>query len=476
MTDAITTSAGSSGELRWGAATSSGRIREANEDNYLADTEVFVIADGMGGHQAGEVAAEIATSTLGDRLRHGARSSGVVVAAAIEANAAIFQAAYSNAEQRGMGTTVTAIVRLRSLDEATRPLIRPVDPDVTNADDGTVSMVEPAADEGDGTLIATPAADIESVDPIADDRTAFDDETVLAKPDALADDAATATETALGDTRLVVINVGDSRIYLSRQRQLKRVTIDHSYVQELLATGHITEAEARHHPRRNIVTRALGIEPTVRVDSWTVPMVRGDRYLLCSDGLVDEVDDDEINAILLANEDPEACAAALVGAANANGGRDNTTVIIVDVLVGLDPPAVAEGALTGELDRAVPDWADDGVDGVSDRHTTVLPRIGAAPAAATAKRRRLTIGSVLFSLAILAIAVGVIIAIVNSAGNDDAPVTTTTTVVTTTSTTTTSTTTTTTLPPTTVETTVAATAVDPAATSTVAAVTTTAGG
>ena len=82
--------------------------------------------------------------------------------------------------------------------------------------------------------------------------------------------------------------------YLQRDGVLRRATIDHSYVQELVATGHITEDEARTHPRRNIVTRALGIEPQVRVDTWTLRLVRGDRYVLCSDGLVDEVDDAEI--------------------------------------------------------------------------------------------------------------------------------------------------------------------------------------
>jgi hypothetical protein len=89
--------------------------------------------------------------------------------------------------------------------------------------------------------------------------------------------------------RFVLLNVGDSRTYVMRNGRLRRVSVDHSYVQELVSTGHITEQEARNHPRRNIVTRALGIEPTVRVDTWVLPLVQGDRYVLCSDGLVDEV-------------------------------------------------------------------------------------------------------------------------------------------------------------------------------------------
>ena len=91
---------------------------------------------------------------------------------------------------------------------------------------------------------------------------------------------------------LGIANVGDSRSYVLRHGRLRQVTVDHSFVQELVAEGAITRAEARLHPRRNIVTRALGIEPGVRVDSWTMPIIRGDRFVLCSDGLVDEIDDD----------------------------------------------------------------------------------------------------------------------------------------------------------------------------------------
>ena len=203
--------------LRWGAATDTGRVREANEDAYLAEPLVFAVADGMGGHQAGEVASAMAADVLRDRLATGAPSTEVMEAAVVEANAAIFQTARRNSAQMGMGTTLTALA------------------------------VVPATD-------STP-------------------------------------------TQLALANVGDSRTYVLAQGRLRRATIDHSYVQELLATGHITEDEARHHPRRNIVTRALGIEPSVRVDSWLLPLVRGERYILCSDGLVDEVDDDGIAAI-----------------------------------------------------------------------------------------------------------------------------------------------------------------------------------
>ena len=260
--------------LVWGAATDAGRVRVENEDAFVAEPMVFAVADGMGGHQAGEVASALAATTMRDRLQAGATSADVVVAAVVEANAAIFQTAHINAAQRGMGTTLTAIAVL-------------------------------------------PATD--------------------GRPEQFA-----------------IVNVGDSRVYLARAGELTRATVDHSYVQELLATGHITEAEARAHPRRNIVTRALGIEPTVRVDSWLMPLVRADRFVLCSDGLVDEVDDDEIHRIILANVQPQDCADALVAVAVDNGGRDNVTVIVVDVVDGLDPAEIADIPADATDDDTVP--------------------------------------------------------------------------------------------------------------------------
>ena len=259
--------------LAWGAATDPGRVRTGNEDAMVAEPMVFGVADGMGGHQAGEVASAIAATTLRERLRHGAASVDLMVAAVVEANAAIFQGAHTNPDQRGMGTTLTALAAMPG---------------------------------------AVPA-------------------------------------------RLVVANVGDSRTYLLRDGRLRRVTVDHSYVQELVSTGHISEAEARTHPRRNIVTRALGIEPTVKVDTTVQPLVKGDRYVLCSDGLVDEVEDNEITDLLLDHTDPQAAAEALVDAANAHGGRDNVTVVVVDVLEGDASPDPAELLLDVDLDDS---WAD----------------------------------------------------------------------------------------------------------------------
>ena len=126
--------------------------------------------------------------------------------------------------------------------------------------------------------------------------------------------------------------------------------------------GQITKEEARNHPRRNIVTRALGIEPDVRVDSALLPLIRGDRYLLCSDGLVDEVDDKDIKRILNQHKDAQTAAEALVQAANDNGGRDNITVIVADVHEG------------DELSQPTEEYDVDALFG-DDEITTELPVI-----------------------------------------------------------------------------------------------------
>jgi protein phosphatase len=338
--------------LAWGAATHEGRVRTENEDAFVAEAMVFVVADGMGGHQAGEVASAIAAQTLRDRLMHGAQNANVVEAAVVEANASIFQGAHSNPAQRGMGTTLTAIAVMAS-------------PDIT--------------------------------------------------------------------TRLVVVNVGDSRTYLRRGGRLRRVTVDHSYVQELVSTGHITELEARNHPRRNIVTRALGIEPSVKVDAWVLPVVRGDRYVLCSDGLVDEVDDDEINSVLATYASPQEAADALVALANHHGGRDNTTVVVLDVLDGDEPLAD-----TGDLLEVEPDWAEQH-DRLIDAEAGV-PVLAAAPLAITGDRsvlapatammstvpdaptaRRRGFGALLFVIALAAIVTITVVLVLVVRHNSNSP-------------------------------------------------------
>lgn len=249
-------------ELRWGATTHQGRVRQGNEDAFMACPNLFVVADGMGGHNAGEVASAMAVASLSAGAGQGIKSPSELELLIRSANAAIYTASTTYADQRGMGTTITAIARLNN-DES-------------------------------------------------ESGQRFE---------------------------LAIANVGDSRTYLKRNNELLRVTLDHSYVQALVNEGFISIAEARVHPRRNIVTRALGIEADVEVDISLIEVQHGDRFVLCSDGLVDEADDEEIDTVLYSHETPQMAAEDLVTLANDHGGRDNTTVIVVDVIIYDATPA-----------------------------------------------------------------------------------------------------------------------------------------
>jgi len=137
-----------------------------------------------------------------------------------------------------------------------------------------------------------------------------------------------------GEEMLALVNVGDSRVYRFRDGELEQLTEDHSLVERLVKEGRLTPDEAETHPQRNILTRALGIDAEVSVDSWVLPPVPEDRYLLCSDGLFNEVDSGVISATLRRLADPEEAAKELVRLANEGGGRDNITCVVVDVTEG----------------------------------------------------------------------------------------------------------------------------------------------
>lgn len=236
--------------VSFGAVSDTGKLRHANEDSFLVSEYLLAVADGMGGHNAGEVASAMAVQLLREAAGQQIKSPESFTELVSTINAAIFAAATGTTKQRGMGTTLTAIA------------------------------------------------------------------------------IAGSTST---DGHVVVANVGDSRTYIVREGELRQITVDHSYVQELVSEGIISIDDARTHPRRNIVTRALGIDSRVIADSWTLPIVNRDRYMLCSDGLVDEISNEEILAILMQNTDPQRAAECLIAAANDRGGRDNVTVIVADV-------------------------------------------------------------------------------------------------------------------------------------------------
>ena len=158
----------------------------------------------------------------------------------------------------------------------------------------------------------------------------------------------TLTAAYLDDSQLAIAHVGDSRAYLFRDGSLTRLTQDHSLVDELVRRGKLTEEEAAEHPQRSIITRALGPEPDVDVDTWTYPVRAGDLLLLCSDGLTSMISEERVGQILARSGELEGAAQALINEANQAGGRDNITVVLVRLE---DVPSSADG--TGDQPTAV---------------------------------------------------------------------------------------------------------------------------
>jgi serine/threonine protein phosphatase PrpC len=175
----------------------------------------------------------------------------------------------------------------------------------------------------------------------------------------------TLTAALLRDDELALGHVGDSRAYVLRDGKLKRLTKDHSLVEELRRQGRLTEEQAEEHPQRSIITRALGPEPTVNVDTMTFPARDGDVFLLCSDGLTTMISDEEIREILVRSKNLRSAVNRLVEAANRGGGRDNITAVAfrvadTDAKAGEEGPTLIartadQAGLTGERVRAATD-------------------------------------------------------------------------------------------------------------------------
>ncbi len=235
--------------MRWAAATDVGRVRSVNEDSVLADPPLFVVADGMGGHKAGDVASSLVVEQLGHLVESPPVRPEEVSDLLGSANSEILSAGASQGEERAMGTTAVGLV-----------------------------------------LIDGPSG-----------------------------------------PSWMVFNIGDSRIYRCMDGAVEQLSVDHSYVQELLEAGRITERAARTHPQRNVVTRALGVDADAQADLWLRSPVPGERFVLCSDGLSGEVAPEALNAVVSQPRSPEETAGSLVDMAMAAGGRDNISVIVVDV-------------------------------------------------------------------------------------------------------------------------------------------------
>ncbi len=242
--------------MRFGVKSDRGRVRELNEDSYKVITgkdgipDTFIVADGMGGHNSGELASHMAVDLSEEYLLKflnddGGEESTVsfICSLVAEVNKSIFLKAKESEENYGMGTTFVI-----------------------------------------GILLGN---------------------------------------------KLYIGHVGDSRAYLIRNGVLERLTTDHSYIEELIKNGSLTREEAKNHPKKNIITRALGCEENVAVDTYSVDFKDDDILVLCTDGLTNMLNENEILSIIYDSDEPQYSCDELVRLANEKGGEDNITVILV---------------------------------------------------------------------------------------------------------------------------------------------------
>jgi serine/threonine protein phosphatase PrpC len=240
--------------LKFAAGTDKGLLREINEDSCMiipgcsSSPYAFIIADGMGGHNCGEIASRMAVDSVSEFIRQNSgrlNSSNMqqeLRAAVEQANSAVYKKSMESDEFSGMGTTLTMAV--------------------------------------------------------------------------------------IDGNTLTAAHVGDSRLYLIRGGEIRQLTQDHSYIGELLRNGTLTREEAENHPRRNIITRAVGCTPEILVDIISQEIEEYDIFVLCTDGLTNKICEDEISGIVRDNEPEEACL-RLIEAAIRQGGDDNITVIVI---------------------------------------------------------------------------------------------------------------------------------------------------
>ena len=235
------------------AKTDVGIRRTMNQDSMYCSNEsvgsfqnLFIVADGMGGHKAGDYASRLCIESMVEGIDKSTGKTPVTIfeEAITYANSSVHQAATENIEYEGMGTTMVACT--------------------------------------------------------------------------------------LQEDTLYVANIGDSRLYLLRD-DLQQITTDHSLVEEMVKIGNITESEARVHPQKNIITRALGIDEMVQADYFELQVQHSDVILLCSDGLTNMVEDEEIEYIIGHRTSLEGAVDALIEKANYNGGSDNITAILVEI-------------------------------------------------------------------------------------------------------------------------------------------------
>lgn len=256
-------------QLSVAAGTDVGRIRAGNEDSLYADADqergLFIVADGMGGHAAGEVASEMAVQIVARDLTNvrdlTAGDAGTRMAEALKAaNRAIYERTIQEAEKQGMGTTASCLL--------------------------------------------------------------------------------------MGQGRYLIGHIGDSRVYLLRDGELRQITKDHSYVQEQVDAGFLTPEQARYHPYSNVITRCVGAADSVEPDVFTGSVLAGDLFLVASDGLTGMVDDRRLLQLLMQRQPPQRIVDLLIREANGRGGLDNITAIVVAVGTVDEPPQRTTAELT----------------------------------------------------------------------------------------------------------------------------------
>jgi PPM family protein phosphatase len=235
--------------IEYGVRSDPGKIRASNEDSFKANAKsaIFLVADGMGGHAAGEVASQIAASTVEEVLSGGGSeftTEQLLQFAVQKANTSVYETQRVRPECRGMGSTLTVLV--------------------------------------------------------------------------------------FREKQYHVAQIGDSRAYLLRDGILSQLTQDHSLVWPLYKSAIISKDDISRHPQKNLITRSIGTQPQVEADLEKGDALKGDLYLLCSDGLTDVLSDHEIQGLLTdENRNPQELSELLVNAANAGGGPDNVTVVVV---------------------------------------------------------------------------------------------------------------------------------------------------
>ncbi|WP_312721326.1 protein phosphatase 2C domain-containing protein [Mobilicoccus sp.] len=281
--------------IDYAARTDVGLVRSRNEDSGYAGPHLLAVADGMGGHAGGNVASSLVIARLAplDGDSHGADDALEILARTLaKANASLADAMDSDPELKGMGTTLSALMRC-------------------------------------------------------------------------------------GSTGLALVHIGDSRAFLLRDGVVTQITRDHSFVQSLVDTGRITEEEAEHHPQRSLVTRVLTGAPEDEPDLSIRQARRGDRYLICSDGLSDYVGRDTITEVLGSGMNPDDTAAKLVDLSLRAGAPDNVTVVIGDVVDATATPS-SQPIIVGA---------------VAERRPEITTQSASSPAAKAAALRKEALGT-----------------------------------------------------------------------------------